>query len=57
MDAEGKLDSANRNKHIKQIVRDVELIGYSWTQQLCRTKIKNITQKYRKVARYIAKVY
>ncbi len=31
MDAEGKLDSAKRNKHIKQIVRDVELIGYSWT--------------------------
>lgn len=49
-DVQGKLDSVKRNKDIfQQISRDLEALGYSWTWQQCRTKIKKLTQKYRKV--------
>ena len=46
-----RLDSAHRNRDIYQaIARDMEEQGYERTWQQCRTKIKNLVQKYRKVS-------
>ncbi len=44
-DVQSKLDSVKR----KQVARDLQDLGYHWTWEQCRTKIKNLTQKYRKV--------
>ena len=44
------LDSAHRNRHIfEQIAREMSEKGYEKTWQQYRTKMKNLTQKYRKV--------
>ena len=44
------LDSAYQNHHVfEQIACDMSDKGYEKTWQQCRTKIKNLTQKYRKV--------
>lgn len=49
-DVQSKLDSVKRNKDIfQQIAKELADLGYSWTWQQCRTKIKNLTQAYRKV--------
>ncbi len=49
-DVQSKLDSVKRNKDIfLQVARDLQDLGYHWTWEQCRTKIKNLTQKYRKV--------
>ena len=45
-----QLDEVSRNKVIcEQIARKLEEQGYHRTWQQCWTKIKNLTQKYRKV--------
>ena len=47
---QSRLDCAHRNRHIfEQIVREMSDKGYEKTWQQCRTKIKNLIQKYRKV--------
>lgn len=47
---QSRLDSAHRNRHIfEQIARDMSENGYEKTWQQCRTKMKNLIQKYRKV--------
>ena len=49
---QSRLDSAHRNRHIfEQIARELSEKGYEKTWQQCRTKMKNLTQKYRKVYR------
>ena len=45
-----KLDGVKRNKDVYlNLSRKLQELGYSWTRQQCRTKIKNLTQNYRKV--------
>ena len=47
---QSQLDGVMRNRVIfERIARDMEELGYERTWQQCRTKIKNLTQKYRKV--------
>ena len=47
---EGRLDSAHRNQHIfEQITHEISDKEYEKTWQQCRTKMKNLIQKYRKV--------
>lgn len=49
-DVQEKLDGVKRNKDIYlNVSRKLQVMGYSWTWQQCRTKIKNLTQNYRKV--------
>ena len=49
-DVQEKLDGVKRNKDIYlKISMKLQEMGYSWTWQQCRTKIKNLTQNYRKV--------
>lgn len=50
-DVQNQLDAVSRNRHIYQrISRDLQQLGYTKTWQQCKTKIKNLTQKYRKVS-------
>ena len=45
-----QLDGVHRNREVYQrIAMELEDEGYAKTWQQCRTKIKNLTQKYRKV--------
>ena len=47
---QGQLDGVARNRAVyEQIARDHAEAGYDRTWQQCRTKIKNLTQRYRKV--------
>ena len=49
---QSQLDTVARNRVIfKNIVKELGKIGYARTWQQCRTKIKNLTQRYRKVNR------
>ena len=49
-DVQSQLDGVIRNKVIyEKISRKMEAAGYPRTWQQCRTKIKNLTHKYRKV--------
>ena len=44
---QSQLDGVMRNHVIfERIARDMEELGYERTWQQCRTKIKNLTQKY-----------
>ena len=46
-----QLDSVTRNRHIyEKIANDMAEHGYHKTWQQCKTKIKNLTQRYRKVS-------
>ena len=48
---QSQLDRAHSNRDVYQrIAMELEDIGYVKTWQQCRTKIKNLTQKYRKVS-------
>ena len=48
---QSQLDRAHRNRDVYQrIAMELEDIGDVKTWQQCRTKIKNLTQKYRKVS-------
>ena len=47
---QNELDGVSRNRAIfERIARELRNKGYEKTWQQCRTKIKNLTQKYRKV--------
>ena len=47
---QSKLDKAHRNRDVfERIAHEMSDLGYEKSWQQCRTKIKNITQKYRKV--------
>ena len=47
---QSELDSVARNRVVFQRIAGLlEELGYERTWQQCRTKIKNLTQKYRKV--------
>jgi len=53
---QNKLDKVHRNRDIYEaIARDMAELGYERTWQQCRTKIKNIIQKYRKVSNYFCR--
>ena len=62
-DVQGQLDGVSRNKSVYQnIEAAMRDLGCHRTWQQCKTKMKNLTQKYRKVSRlyiythiYIAK--
>ena len=48
---QSELDGVARNRSIfERIARALAAKGYEKTWQQCRTKIKNLTQKYRKVS-------
>ena len=45
-----QLDSVKRNKDIyEKIAFELSNMGYTKTWKQCRVKVKNLTQKYRKV--------
>ena len=47
---QSKLDKTHRNRDVfERIAREMSDVGYEKSWQQCRTKIKNLTQKYRKV--------
>ena len=47
---QSKLDKAHRNRDVfERIAREMSDVGYEKSWQQCRTKIKNLAQKYRKV--------
>ena len=49
-DVQNQLDGVTRNRRIyEQIVRDLDDLGWEWTWEECRTKMKNLTQRYWKV--------
>ena len=49
---QSKLDGVQRNRAIfEKIAAELEKMGYEKTWMQCRTKIKNLTQQYRKVSR------
>ena len=48
---QSKLDGVTRNRSIyARISKELDEVGYEKAWQQCRTKIKNLTQKYRKVS-------
>lgn len=50
-DVQSQLDGVMRNKAIYQkIAAALADLGFERTWQQCKTKIKNLTQKYRKVS-------
>ena len=50
---QNELDGVTRNRVVyERIAKEMEELGYERTWQQCRTKIKNMTQKYRKVSSY-----
>ena len=50
-DVQSKLDGVARNRTVYQkISTALSDLGYERTWQQCRTKIKNLTQRYRKVS-------
>ena len=47
---QAQLDGVTRNRHIcETIAREHEDAGYSRKWEWCKTKLKNLTQRYRKV--------
>ena len=47
---QNQLDGVVRNRTIyEKISRELAQLGYDRSWEQCRTKIKNLTQKYRKV--------
>ena len=47
---QSQLDGVQRNRVIyERIANEMKTMGYCKSWQQCRTKIKNMTQKYRKV--------
>ena len=50
-DVQRQLDGVVRNKTIyERIARDLQALGYSHTWEQCRTKVKNLVKRYRKVS-------
>ena len=53
-----QLDGVMRNRAIfEMIAREMGELGYERSWQQCRTKVKNLTQKYRKVILSSIEVY
>ena len=53
VDVQQKLDSVKRNKIIyEEIAEKMREEGIEFTWEQCRTKAKNLTQRYRKVRGY-----
>ena len=53
-----QLDGVMRNRTIfEMIAREMGELGYERSWQQCRTKVKNLTQKYRKVILSSIEVY
>ena len=53
-----QLNGVMRNRAIfKMIAREMGELGYERSWQQCRTKVKNLTQKYRKVILSSIEVY
>ena len=47
---QSQLDGVSRNRVIyERIARDMDSLGYERTWEQCRTKIKNLTQRYKKL--------
>lgn len=45
-----QLDGVKRNSHIyAKLASDLSEMGHEFTAKQCRTKVKNLTQSYRKV--------
>ena len=50
-----QLHEVARNRSVyEKVSKELEKVGFERTWQQCRTKIKNITHKYRKVSRLLA---
>ena len=55
---QSELDTVARDRVVfERIARQLEELGYEQMWQQCRTKMKNLTQKYRKVAILVLVVY
>ena len=52
VDVQQKLDSVKRNKIIYEEIAEKMREGFKFTWEQCRTKAKNLTQRYRKVRGY-----
>ena len=51
---QNELDGVARNRTIyERISRELMAKGFEKTWQQCRTKVKNLTQKYRKVSKVL----
>ena len=49
---QSELDGVTRNRTVfERIAKEMRELGFERTWQQCRTKIKNLTQKYRKVSK------
>uniref|UniRef100_A0A1X7V8M3 Myb/SANT-like DNA-binding domain-containing protein n=1 Tax=Amphimedon queenslandica TaxID=400682 RepID=A0A1X7V8M3_AMPQE len=49
-DVQQQLDSVSRNRHIyEKISTDLNNLGYHKTGKQCKTKVKNLTQRFRKL--------
>ena len=49
---QSELDGVTRNRTVfDRIAKEMRELGFERTWQQCRTKIKNLTQKYRKVSK------
>ena len=50
---QNELDGVQRNRTIyEKIAKEMEKLGYCKTWKQCRTKVKNLTQQYRKVRQF-----
>lgn len=50
---QNQLDGVTRNRNVfEKIAKEMAELGFERTWQQCRTKVKNLTQKYRKVNSY-----
>ena len=48
-EVQSQLDGVVRNKVVYETMsREMKILGFTTTWQQCRTKIKNLTKKYRK---------
>ena len=48
---QSQLDRVVRNKTIyEKIAKDLQALGYNRTWEQCRTKVKNLVKRYRKVS-------
>ena len=53
-DVQSQLDRVVRNKTIyERIAKDLQALGYNRTWEQCRTKVKNLVKRYRKVSIYV----
>ena len=52
-----QLDSVRRNKDVyEKVAKEMTELGYNKTWKQCRVKVKNLTQRYRKVTILVASI-